>query len=95
MDNILEQWFAALKLVTLVNHLAADQRHQSFGVFDLFGVDGKWILREHDQVGEFSWRQGSFTFSSNVTYATYFVCMASASAGEFFRITEQAPYKTT
>ena len=38
MDNILEQWFAALKLVTLVNHLAADQRHQSFGVFDLFGV---------------------------------------------------------
>ena len=54
------QWLAALKLSTLVNHFAADQRHQSLGVFDLFGGDGKWILREHGQVGEFSRRQGSF-----------------------------------
>ena len=61
MGNILgAQWFAALKLVTLVNHFAADQRHQSLGVFDPFGSDGKWILREHGQVGEFSRRQGSF-----------------------------------
>jgi hypothetical protein len=27
MGNILEQWLAALKLVTLVNHFVADHRH--------------------------------------------------------------------